>query len=218
MTHNQNRLLSLTLAGLAGAGVLWYLWPANILHPANSATSLEAKANSLPNTLGDAQTVARVKAALGRPDLIPATTAPSLDPTTGLQRKPHPAPQPHQTLQMTIKELGNFDYDPVQGGSLPPDIKALDSCQIRLLGYMWPLGQADKLTDFILVPSLTSCCFGQPPGVQHIVTTRLPANKTVPFVVDQVWVEGTLHVKIIREEDYTSSIFEMDATSVQRAE
>lgn len=211
MNKTQHRILSLILAILAAAAVLWYTWPQRPTHAPDSISPI-----------GDPNAIARVKAALGNSSN--GTTQPvstgtkSSDPSTGAQRIPHPAPIPNQTLQMTIKELGNFDYDPVQGGDIPPDIKALNGCPIRLKGYMWPLGQADQLTDFILVPSLTSCCFGQPPGVQHVVTTRLPAKKAVPFVVDQVWVEGTLHVKIIREEEYTSSIFEMDATSVKLAD
>ena len=40
-------------------------------------------------------------------------------------RKPHPAPKAGQVLDTTIKELGNFDYDPDQNTPIPADVKAL---------------------------------------------------------------------------------------------
>ena len=65
---------------------------------------------------------------------------------------------------------------------------------MRLNGFMWPLTQSDKITEFALVPSLTSCCFGAPPGVQHVVTCHVPGGKSVDFSVDEIYVEGTVHV------------------------
>jgi hypothetical protein len=118
---------------------------------------------------------------------------------------------------MTIKQLGNFEYDPVKGGDIPADVQALNGAKVRLNGYMFPLNNALKVTDFILVPSLTSCCYGQPPGVQHIITAHTPKDLAIEPVTDEIIVEGTLIVKVVREDDYTSSIFELDATSIKLA-
>jgi hypothetical protein len=242
MTNTQNRIFTLALAITAAAAVIWATWPKAPTNAASPGTSALPATSAVSGggtggmaALSDSAARARALAALGaasqsgltqRPTLDPSAAPPGAttsvadpgadtDPSTNLPRVPHPAPKADDVLEMTIKQLGNFTYDAERGGEVPGDVRALDGTQVRLRGFMWPLGQATVLTDFVLVPSLTSCCFGQPPGVQHIITTRLPAKKAVPFVADEVWVQGTLRVKVVREEGYTSSIFELDATSVK---
>src|SRR5438067_5113798 len=40
--------------------------------------------------------------------------SPEMSPET---RKPHPAPKPGEVINLTIKELGNFEYDAERGGN-----------------------------------------------------------------------------------------------------
>lgn len=132
------------------------------------------------------------------------------------ERKPHTPPPDGQVAEMSIKELGNFTYDPEKGG-IPDDVKRLSGSKIRLTGFMIPLEQADKITRFALVPSLFSCCFGQPPQVQHVVNVTCPENKPVSYSPDQVVVEGTLGTEEKKEDGYVVSIFQLAATSVAPA-
>jgi hypothetical protein len=134
------------------------------------------------------------------------------------ERIPHKPIPPGETRVMTIKELGNFEFDPNRDTDVPADVRALDGGKVRLRGFMLPLSQAAHVTDFALVPSLASCCFGQPPGVQHIITCRVPKSKALDFITDEINVEGIVHVKVVREDDYTSEIFSLDVTSVKLAE
>ena len=137
------------------------------------------------------------------------------DPAMGADRVPHQPVKPGEVLTMTIKEMGNFEYDANKGGALPADVLALDGARVRLNGYMIPLTQTEKLAEFALVPSLVGCCFGQPPGVQHIVTCHTAKGSAAEFSIDEIEVEGVLRVKVVREQDYTSSIFEVDVTGVR---
>ena len=68
------------------------------------------------------------------------------------------------------------------------------------------------------MPSLVSCCFGQPPGVQHTITCKVPAGKAVQYAIDEIWCEGTLRVELKRDSGYTYSIFEFDVDSVKVVE
>lgn len=138
-------------------------------------------------------------------------------PSPFANRQPHPAPQPDQTLTMTIKELGNFDYDQDKGGNIPDDVKRLSGAKIRLTGFMIPVDQAEHITQFALVPSLFSCCFGQPPQVQHTIVCNCPKGKAVAFTPDPIVVEGTLQVKEERDDGYVTSIFQIIPTSVTLA-
>jgi hypothetical protein len=134
------------------------------------------------------------------------------------QRTPHPAPQKGQTLELEIKQLGNFNYDAQKGGNIPDDVKRLDGVTLRTRGFMMPLDQADSITDFALVPSLFSCCFGQPPQVQHTIVVHCPKGKAISYYPDELTVEGTLTVKEIKDDDgYILDIFEMQARSVRPA-
>jgi hypothetical protein len=137
-----------------------------------------------------------------------------MDPET---RHKHPAPKPGDVLEMTIKELGNFQYDDEKGGNIPADVKALNGAEIRLHGFMIPMDQADKITQFALVPSLFSCCFGQPPQIQHTIVVNCPKGKAVAYCPDEIVVQGKLTVQEKKDDGYVVSIFEIGAQSVKVA-
>jgi hypothetical protein len=129
----------------------------------------------------------------------------------------HPTPAAGQTLEMPIKELGNFDYDATNGGNIPTDVTHLEGCQFRTKGFMIPLDQAESISEFALVPSLVACCFGQPPQIQHTIIVTCPKDKAVAYFPDELIVEGKLHVKEMRDGGFIVSIFQMDATDVRAA-
>ena len=138
-------------------------------------------------------------------------------PTAPGERKVHTPPAPGQVAEMSIKELGNFDYDPDKGG-LPEDVKKLNGIKIRLTGFMIPAAQADKVTRFSLVPSLFSCCFGRPPQVQHTITVLCADGHSIAYSPDRVVVEGKLTVDERKDDGYVVEIFRVNADSVQAAE
>src|SRR5207249_513941 len=109
--------------------------------------------------------------------------------TSAEQRKKHDPPKAGETRNLEIKELGNFDYDADKGGNIPADVKALSGMKIRLRGFMIPMDQADKITQFALVPSLFACCYGQPPQVQHTIVCGTPKGKSVTYYPDEIQVE-----------------------------
>jgi hypothetical protein len=136
-----------------------------------------------------------------------------MDPET---RKKHPAPKPGETLQLSIKELGNFQYDDQKGG-VPADVKQLNGATLQLKGYMIPMDQADHITQFALVPSLFSCCYGQPPQIQHTIVVSCPKGKAVSYCSDEIVVEGKLTVQEKKDDGYVISLFELGADSVKVA-
>jgi hypothetical protein len=132
-------------------------------------------------------------------------------------RKPHVKPDANQVLELTIKDLGNFEYDPERGGNVPGDVTALNGATLRLNGYMMPVDQADRITEFVLVPSLLNCCFGQPAQVHHTVVVKAPKGRAVSYYPDEIVVEGILRVEEKQEEGYTIGLFELEARSVRPA-
>jgi hypothetical protein len=136
---------------------------------------------------------------------------------TAEQRKPLPAPKEGETLDIAIKQLGNFDYDQEKGGNIPDDVKRLSGQPVKLRGFMIPMDQADNITKFALVPDLFACCFGQPPQIQHMVVASCPPGKAVGYSPDEIVVEGKLNVDEKKDDGYIISIFEVTVTSVKAA-
>lgn len=131
------------------------------------------------------------------------------------KRDVHAPPKPDEIRTMGIKQLGNFSYDAAAGGVVPDDVKTLNGSQVRIWGFMVPLRESDNAREFALVPSPGSCCFGQPPGVQHTVTITMAAGTTAKIGVEPIWVIGMLKVEEKRADGFTSSLFEVSGATVE---
>jgi hypothetical protein len=157
------------------------------------------------------------KSAPTDPQLAITPPASNDPPMSAEKRVPHPAPKAGEVAEMSIKQLGNFDYDAEHGGNIPDDIKKMNGATIKLRGFMIPMDQAERITQFALVPSLFACCFGQPPQIQHTIVVNCPKGKAVPYFPDELSVEGKLQVEEQKEDGFVVSVFELEATSVKPA-
>lgn len=143
--------------------------------------------------------------------------SPATQPSLNATRMKHTVPKPGELLEIGIKDLGNFDFDADKGGNIPDDVKALAGSKVRLKGYMIPMDQAANITQFAVVADLFSCCFGQPPQLQHTVIATTPKGKSVSYYPDELVVEGILKVSEQKDEGFIISIFQLDVTSVKPA-
>jgi len=57
-----------------------------------------------------------------------------------------------------------------------------------------PLTEVKNITQFLLVPSLWGCCYGQPPAVNHIVVVKMPPGQTTKFYDDVIRIRGEFNV------------------------
>ena len=183
----------------------------------------KSKRNEILTDIVDAENKVQAAVAATRGAVDPLTGVAAVDPadvdpSTGKVRVPHGVPKAGEVLTMTIREMGNFEFDPTATKDIPADVKALDGATVQLRGFMIPLNQAEDITDFALVPTLANCCFGQPPGVQHTITCKTEKGRAVQYTVDEIQVTGKLAVRMKRDQDYTYSVFEMTVSSVKVAE
>jgi hypothetical protein len=173
-----------------------------------------------PDRLGAVQERIRVCEKNLATPAAPATTQPAVaaatPAATATERTPHPAPKAGETLDLTIKDLGNFEFDD-EKPVIPDDVKALSGSTIKLHGYMVPLDQAENISRFALVPSLFACCYGQPPQVQHTIIVTCPKGKAVQYCSDEIVVEGKLTVDLIKDDGFITGIFAVETTSVKPA-
>jgi hypothetical protein len=147
----------------------------------------------------------------------PTPAAPPAAPAAAAERKPHPPVKAGEVLDIAIKDLGNFEFDPENGSPIPDDVKALNGCTIRLHGYMIPMDQAENISKFALVPSLFNCCYGQPPQIQHTIVVTCPKGKAVNYYPDEIIVQGKLTVDVVKDDGFIVGIFSVETTSVKPA-
>ena len=115
--------------------------------------------------------------------------------------------------RLSFDTLKSWTY--IEGKTPIPDfIKKLDGKEIEMIGFMMPLSEVKNITEFILVPSLWGCCYGQPPAVNHIMVVNMPKGQTSNFYDDQVRVRGTFHVGETRQNGYLVSLYTITAQSV----
>jgi hypothetical protein len=98
---------------------------------------------------------------------------------------------------------------------IPPEIKALDGKNIEMLGFMMPLTEVKNIKEFLLVPSLWGCCYGQPPAPNHMVAVKMPEGKTTKFFQDVIRVRGNFKVSETRQEGYLVSLYVLTPTEIE---
>src|ERR1051326_794284 len=87
-------------------------------------------------------------------------------PSTGV-----PEQRDSRFSRLTFDTLKSWTY--IEGKTpIPNFIKKLDGRDVEMVGFMMPLTEVKDITEFLLVPSLWGCCYGQPPAVNHIVVVR----------------------------------------------
>jgi len=141
----------------------------------------------------------------------PDTTA------TGANRIPHPKPKDGETLNITLHELGNFDYNEDDDKSIPADVRQLSGAHVKIPGVMFPLDQSGRVTRFLLVNDMMSCCYGTAPKLQHVAMVELPKEKWMAATQDRITVEGTLKVEIKKDDGFVMSIFSIEPSSIKLA-
>lgn len=153
-------------------------------------------------------------------DTTPPTTAPAATQpgeVTNAARKPHVRPAEGQVFTTTLHELGNFEYNEDDDKTIPDDVRKLDGVKIKIDGVMLPLDQAGRVTRFLLVNDMMSCCYGVAPKLQNVAMVQLPKDKWMAATTDRIVITGTLHVKVRRDDGFVLSIFEIDPSSIKFA-
>ena len=113
-----------------------------------------------------------------------------------------------------LKSLGYFQFDQSNGtiNDVPPKWRALDGKRVQLKGFMWAgASAAPRVSEFQFVYNVAKCCFSGPPQVQERVFAFTPPDHPMPYVGDFMTVTGTLHVKVVKQEDGTiASVYTLD--------
>lgn len=119
--------------------------------------------------------------------------------------------------EVDLKAMSDFPFDAATGTieDVPPQFRALDGQRILVRGEMYdPRGAGASVRNFVLVYSISKCCYSGPPKVQHWVQAKA-VNDDIRYYRGLVEVVGTLHVDLKRENGQVTQVYRMDVESVR---
>jgi hypothetical protein len=94
---------------------------------------------------------------------------------------------------------------------IPPLIKKWEGKKVLLRGFMLPLKyESDQTTEFLLMRSQASCCFGTSPKITEMAYVKTTGRGVKPLMDVPVTIKGTLHVGVFRDNGFITGIYRMD--------
>ena len=115
--------------------------------------------------------------------------------------------------KLSFGTLGDWTY--VEGKTpIPDDVKKYDGKYVEMAGFMMPLTQTDKITEFMFIQGLWNCCYGQAPAVNHVVMVKMGDGKSAPFYPEPIRVRGKFNVGETREDGYLLSLYQLEADEI----
>jgi Uncharacterized protein conserved in bacteria len=102
-----------------------------------------------------------------------------------------------QVRELWWKTLRGLDY---KKGTVTDDLKSYDGTRVKIPGFMVPLeDDAEKVSEFLLVPYVGACIHTPPPPPNQIVHVKMAGNKSIPmYWYDPVWIEGEFKIKSVK--------------------
>lgn len=139
--------------------------------------------------------------------LLAVGSSPGADGLTGA------VPAGHERI--TWNQLGAFPYR--EGASLPAEVQALNGRDVAIFGFMLSLGDAERMSEFVLVESLWGCCFGSVPEVNQTIVVRVDSSTPAEYSAAPQLVTGRLEVGEEREAGFVTSLYRIVGAQLRPA-
>lgn len=118
---------------------------------------------------------------------------------------------------LKFDEVTGWTYDDGLRG-MPENIKQLSGEKVLMTGFMLPIDEVENIGEFLLVKSLWSCCYGQPPDVNGLVRCVMPKDQATDYMFDPLKVVGTFKVEATRMDGYCVDIFQLAVDQIEKIE
>ncbi|MEY4831224.1 MAG: hypothetical protein RLZZ562_3020 [Planctomycetota bacterium] len=115
---------------------------------------------------------------------------------------------------VTFDELSAWPYEDGLKG-MPKKVKDLHGKKVLMSGFMLPIDEVRDIKEFLLVQSLWSCCYGQPPDINGIVRVVMPKGKTTDYFFDPLKIIGTFKVEATSIDNYCVDIYQIEVESLE---
>ncbi len=115
---------------------------------------------------------------------------------------------------LPFDELTSWPYEDGLKG-MPKRVKDLSGKKVMMTGFMLPIDEVQNIKEFLLVQSLWSCCYGQPPDIHGIVRVVMPKGKRTDYFFDPLKIVGTFKVEATVLEGYCVDIYQLHVESLE---
>ena len=115
---------------------------------------------------------------------------------------------------LPFDELTSWPYEDGLKG-MPKRVKDLSGKKVLMTGFMLPIDEVQNIKEFLLVQSLWSCCYGQPPDINGIVRVVMPKGKTTDYFFDPIKIIGTFKIEATVMDGYCVDIYQLHAESLE---
>ncbi|HEX6813957.1 MAG TPA: DUF3299 domain-containing protein [Planctomycetota bacterium] len=115
---------------------------------------------------------------------------------------------------LPFDDLTSWPYEDGLKG-MPKRIKELSGKKVLMTGFMLPIDEVRNIKEFLLVQSLWSCCYGQPPDIHGIVRVVMPKGKTTDYFFDPLKIIGTFKVEATVMDGYCVDIYQLHLESLE---
>jgi len=117
-------------------------------------------------------------------------------------------------VKLSFDLLKSWTYVESKKTPIPETITKLDGRRVEMVAYMMPLTEIDKIKEFLLVPYLWGCCYGEPPAVNHMVVAQMTGGKTAKFSSDEIKVRGIFHCGEVREDGDLVGLYRIEVEDI----
>jgi hypothetical protein len=123
----------------------------------------------------------------------------------------HPSPV-GDAAELDWRQLGELDYI---NGKASDTLKKLDGKMVKIPGFMVPLeDSAQKVTEFLLVPSPQACIHVPPPPPNQMVLIEMEPNIDAKVEYGPIWVIGQFLIQS-KKHAYGEASFTMKGMRIE---
>jgi hypothetical protein len=115
---------------------------------------------------------------------------------------------------LPFDELDSWPYEDGLKG-MPKRVRELSGKKVLMTGFMLPIDEVQNIKEFLLVKSLWSCCYGQPPDIHGIIRVVMPKGKTTDYFFDPLKIVGTFKVEATVMDGYCVDIYQLHVDSLE---
>ena len=115
---------------------------------------------------------------------------------------------------LPFEQLTAWPYTDGLNG-MPDDVRQLDGKKVLMLGFMLPIDEVQNIREFLLVESLWSCCYGEPPNIHGLVRCTMPKDQRIDYQFEPLKIVGTLRVAATQEDGYVVDIYQLQVDYVE---
>jgi hypothetical protein len=115
---------------------------------------------------------------------------------------------------LTFDEISSWPYEDGLKG-MPEKVKKLDGKKVLMTGFMLPIDAVENIREFLLVESLWSCCYGQPPDINGTVRVILKGDKRTDYEFEPIKLVGTFRVETSIEDGFCVDVFQLEVERVE---